>query len=701
MNPHTNNLLCASQIYVGQQVLDEGYWDIRWSATLDGIGSSPTDPNNATEEVIPTNESYSFTMIVTDKARARNLQQLDAIEKSCKIVKGNLANGLHIFNNFNGANRYECHGLLVRASKMHRNLKAAMDRVGQTNSPIYDELGALLSSSRGIMAQIELMSARDGRKDDARRFKSFMAKILESENPIEWMKCLQPEYLEEEGGNINRLYQLFIEGKGKCALLIDSEMLKEASLRSDLFSTKQCKELMSRSEAVAIQEAIEEEESRAESERRLAEAEARQKMIREAELRQKWEMVGNTVSIDGLQSDTGVTMNSATAKVIYYHAEKDRFEVEVVGSGKKAYLKKENLTVIYYGLPTQNHVLASQQQSNVTVKPSVEKKIEHTPPSQSKAKTPKAKAFPKNHTISNVRQHKNPSSTKSCASVPATIHTSPIRTEKTLYVASTVAKKLTGKKGRSKKALEEQSGAKLDIRSSQATDGCVPVSCSGTHDSVVRAMALVKNAVGSENVREKIPASNPHVNQTVHIAHVNQKPLARPVRHTPPESPKHSHPAPSEAEINGASEARPRQLFPPGFPGVQTEGFTSFAQPPSQLPSEIGIRDNAQREPDGSVSSLNDRSNSSRTLQQQHFPLPENDPLLQFVRTQQNCIKGNVDEFFVWLVKSEDIDTIASLKEAVSDEEYLAETMKNGNGTVGLKGFKVRLCNLYRKIFSQ
>ena len=258
-----------------------------------------------------------------------------------------------------------------------------------------------------------------------------------------------------------------------------------------------------------------------------------------------------------------------------------------------------------------------------------------------------------------------------------------------------VTKKLTGKKGRSKKALEEQSGAKLDIRSGQASNGYVPVSLSGTQDSVVRAMVLVKNAAGSENVHETIPTPNPPANQTVQIAHVNQKHVSQHVQYTPL-APPHVQPVPSEAKTKDASEANPRELFPPGFLGVQVEGFSALAHHqvpeiqsdiPSQLPSEIGIN-NTQRDPDGSVSSLNDRSHSSRTLMQQHFPLPENDPLLQFLRTQQNCIKGNVDEFFLWLVKSEDVDTIAALKEAVSDEEYLAETMKSGNGSVGLKGFK-------------
>lgn len=111
---------------------------------------------------------------------------------------------------------------------------------------------------------------------------------------------------------------------------------------------------------------------------------------------------------------------------------------------------------------------------------------------------------------------------------------------------------------------------------------------------------------------------------------------------------------------------------------------------PPELPSEIGITSQGMaRESitEASVSSLNDRSNVSKTTYST-FTLNENDPLLIFLRLQQTSIKGSVDEFYTWLVKSEDIDTMVALKEAVSDEDYLNDSMKHGNGVCGLKGFK-------------
>ena len=68
--------------------------------------------------------------------------------------------------------------------------------------------------------------------------------------------------------------------------------------------------------------------------------------------------------------------------------------------------------------------------------------------------------------------------------------------------------------------------------------------------------------------------------------------------------------------------------------------------------------------------------------------LNENDPLLIFLRSQESCIKGSVDEFYSWLVKSEDIDTIAALKEAMDEDEYL-NIIKVGGGGSSVKGFKM------------
>jgi hypothetical protein len=107
-----------------------------------------------------------------------------------------------------------------------------------------------------------------------------------------------------------------------------------------------------------------------------------------------------------------------------------------------------------------------------------------------------------------------------------------------------------------------------------------------------------------------------------------------------------------------------------------------------EVPSEIGFRSQLTQE--ANTNNL-DRSSMSNTSS--NPALNENDPLLMFLRSQHTCIKGNIEEFYTWLV-NEDIDCMSALKEAVSDDEYLDDSMKKGCGASGIKGFK-------RKVFQR
>lgn len=127
-------------------------------------------------------------------------------------------------------------------------------------------------------------------------------------------------------------------------------------------------------------------------------------------------------------------------------------------------------------------------------------------------------------------------------------------------------------------------------------------------------------------------------------------------------------------------------LLPRGLMDVSVT--TPTASLLREVPSEIGIRSHVMTRETITVTEDGERSSTSKTSSD--FTLNEKDPLLVFLRSQHQCIKGSVDEYYSWLVKSEDIDSIAALKEAVSDDEYLEDSMKVGCGSSGLKGFKRR-----------
>lgn len=64
------------------------------------------------------------------------------------------------------------------------------------------------------------------------------------------------------------------------------------------------------------------------------------------------------------------------------------------------------------------------------------------------------------------------------------------------------------------------------------------------------------------------------------------------------------------------------------------------------------------------------------------------DSLLAFLESNKSCIKGDPHLFCQWLSASEDIENLADLIEAASDEEYFTSVLQPGNGDVKVKGFK-------------
>lgn len=91
----------------------------------------------------------------------------------------------------------------------------------------------------------------------------------------------------------------------------------------------------------------------------------------------------------------------------------------------------------------------------------------------------------------------------------------------------------------------------------------------------------------------------------------------------------------------------------------------------------------------------NSKQLPSQAVQEEDVPseitLNENDPLLIFLRSQESCIKGCVDEFYIWLVTSEDIDSMELLAVAVIDDGYLNEKIKVGDGRdFGVRGFQLQ-----------
>lgn len=72
-------------------------------------------------------------------------------------------------------------------------------------------------------------------------------------------------------------------------------------------------------------------------------------------------------------------------------------------------------------------------------------------------------------------------------------------------------------------------------------------------------------------------------------------------------------------------------------------------------------------------------------------PTPMNDTLFTFLKEQKECLKGSPEAFYRWLVDTEDVTSLDDLVDAMSQDAYLRDVLQPGNGTVGVKGFKLAI----------
>jgi len=317
------------------------------------------------------------------------------------------------------------------------------------------------------------------------------------------------------------------------------------------------------------------------------------------------------------------------------------------------------------------------------------------------------------------------------------------RIKRTIYIKSSSLNKLIGRRKRKKKELIRCSGIEDMQIVATATGSYIPVELTGRRQDTQKAIELVQEAVGMENVEIYQPSSNtPTVQEISSVAETqimvdyciekfklhhnkditqNQRSLRR------------LHVACERALCTLSNSSSQASIeIDSLFEGIDFDAVITISQledlcrdsSPSvvvansntleeqhvthnntkvtnestteeddlksvqeeeevSVPSEIGVDDSSQ----GMSQSTIDESNTSKT--HSTFMLNENDPLLIFLRSQESCIKGSVDEFYTWLVNSEDIDSMVALKEAVCEDDYLNDKMKRGCDGSGLKGFKL------------
>jgi len=254
--------------------------------------------------------------------------------------------------------------------------------------------------------------------------------------------------------------------------------------------------------------------------------------------------------------------------------------------------------------------------------------------------------------------------------------------KQTFYVESTKAKEVAKMKEiRIKSSIDTQTQLYVEIKPAVAGDSYRTMHLKGSRRNVQEAIESIQEAVGKENVSTTKPANTVSIQESSSTVNA-------------------SEPQPTQEESTTPEPPVQRETINDNDNNLNKETSTTTKSPPAALqekeeedvPSEIGIDTSQQgmttRDTitEASMSSLNDRSNISKAYSS--FTLNENDPLLIFLRSQASCIKGSVDEFYTWLVKSEDIDSMLALKEAVNEDDYLNDMKVGDGGGSGIKGFK-------------
>lgn len=579
-----------------------------------------------------------------------------------------------------------------------------------------------------------------------------MAALLESGDAASWLRSLDDANLKSLGGEPNRLYQLLVEGKVAHHLELDAATLEAAAERHDLFTPKQCEALAARHEQVeqhvqeeaerAMQQAKEEkiqeskeaaelqmlQQKQAEEKKKRQLLEARYEAEQQAQLaaiRESQEMakgmvvehpVLSLVEIHGLITPDGKPLNGTIGTIMY--KKEQRFVVQCEIDGKlRAFLPEnlKNLGVLSneYSNPTTNNgngwscdmctYYHEGDRSNATVCDICDSPRNGNSASPATTASPTTSVPLANTAVVSTSATKQTNATKQQA-VPveskpkAIVHKntkgdtstqpcfhgkncryikngkndckfyhSPEEIEQALamakgdhqiYIPDKSVGWVIGKHGAHMKEVQRKSRAKVSIDQKQMYPNKTRViRITGSQDQIDMAVKMVKDLVnqydGGHGKSPPRPAKSTDTNGGA------AAPVARVPVNSPPQPVQQQQPPPPQPKV-----VKPPSVVSPPKAAVS-------APPPPPVPKSV-------QKP------LETASQNERAVTPSPRPSSK---LLAFLQEENGCLKGSPEAFSAFLA-TEDIVSLEDLAAAVLDDDYLHETLQQGNGKVGVKGFK-------------
>lgn len=260
---------------------EHGVWGVWWRAqmVIDGVGHLTTTSTerhvDMTDPVLKRFQTLRPAHIAMARRRTGELlavlQQLRANQVMARDVV---------------ESRYwDLHKVIASARGIHQALSTTLEALG-LDAEACPELMALreaLGASVVERANLDDMMRVNQRKESLKAFKQSIAAMIESGEAASWIQHVSSQDLANTGGEVNRLYQLLVEGKKANSLLLDSATLKNSSERTDMFSKKQCETLLKRSSEVEALMVAETDRMVKETQDRQATEKARREMEKRAQ----------------------------------------------------------------------------------------------------------------------------------------------------------------------------------------------------------------------------------------------------------------------------------------------------------------------------------------------------------------------------------------------------------------------------------
>ena len=238
---------------------DFGTWNVYWFATLE-------DASAKTDSKLVNTPKSSPTQILCETSRAFDARKrLPGLVTESKKVCGSLRSTCRQWENLNDSvlitsssaklQDYEAKfsnlsRQISKASELAEKVYITLEDMGWSREESFsrqkelNDLVRLVAEASLVKDKASFHIERSRKRQGMKSFKLLVADMIDNRDLSSWIQSVQEKDVVALGGDLNRLYQVFMEGKAANSSSFESvSSLMSASKRSDLFSDKQCKAL--------------------------------------------------------------------------------------------------------------------------------------------------------------------------------------------------------------------------------------------------------------------------------------------------------------------------------------------------------------------------------------------------------------------------------------------------------------------------